>query len=295
MIPAVGYIRMSTDKQDKSPDQQRHEITALAKRDGYEILRWYFDGGISGDLTEKRRDFQQMINDAARGDFQAILAWDQDRFGRFDSIESGYWIHPLRKAGVCLVTVVQGKIDWNSFEGRILYHIQQEGKHGYLRDLSFNVCRGLREKAKQGKWPNGTPPFGFRATTNIGAPIQAIRTSHAKHIRPDRQQTHIKAFMRHEFLQIDDCTKLGEQFACPLGNRRIGHARDAASLAAEKWLEYDVLTQPVETLHGLVDGLVRLGTRHGQTGRLEFGQSQVFIDRDFDRFGRVHYQTATRL
>ncbi len=101
--------------------------------------------------------------------------------------------------------------------------------------------------------------------------------------------------MRYKFLQIDDRTKLGEQFACPLGNCRIGNARDAAPLASEKRLEDDVLTQPVETLHGLVDGLARLGTRHGQTGRLEFGQGQVFIDRDLDLFGRVHHQMPIRL
>jgi len=62
--------------------------------------------GISGDATEKRLDFQRMIADASgRRDFEAILCWDQDRFGRFDSVEAGFWIHPLRKAGVKLVTV----------------------------------------------------------------------------------------------------------------------------------------------------------------------------------------------
>jgi DNA invertase Pin-like site-specific DNA recombinase len=30
--PAVGYIRMSTDRQENSPDRQRREIKALADR-----------------------------------------------------------------------------------------------------------------------------------------------------------------------------------------------------------------------------------------------------------------------
>ena len=96
MINAVGYIRMSSDKQEASPEQQRQEIIALGKRDGYKIIRWYTDEGISGDATEKRFEFQRMISDSDRGDFQAVLCWDQDRFGRFDSIEAGHWIHPLR-------------------------------------------------------------------------------------------------------------------------------------------------------------------------------------------------------
>jgi len=93
MINAVGYIRKSSDKQEASPKQQREEIIALAGREGYKLIRWYMDEGISGDATEKRLDFQRMIRDSARGDFQAVVCWDQDRFGRFDSIEAGHWIH----------------------------------------------------------------------------------------------------------------------------------------------------------------------------------------------------------
>jgi len=90
MINAVGYIRMSSDKQEASPIQQREEIMALAGREGYKIIRWYLDEGISGDDTEKRLDFQRMIRDSERGDLQAVVCWDQDRFGRFDSIEAGH-------------------------------------------------------------------------------------------------------------------------------------------------------------------------------------------------------------
>ena len=82
------------------------------------------------DATEKRVAFQQMIRDAEeKGDFAVILCWDQDRFGRFDSIEAGRWIYPLRQAGVWLITVAQGRIDWNDFTGRVMYGIIQEGKH----------------------------------------------------------------------------------------------------------------------------------------------------------------------
>ena len=42
-VAAVTYIRMSSDKQDASPQQQRDELEKLAKRDGYRVLREYFD------------------------------------------------------------------------------------------------------------------------------------------------------------------------------------------------------------------------------------------------------------
>src|SRR5262245_43157085 len=81
-IPAVGYIRRSSDRQEKSLADQRSEIERYAAEHGYVIIRWYEDDAISGDATEKRDDFLRMRDDAASGKFQCVLCWDQDRFGR---------------------------------------------------------------------------------------------------------------------------------------------------------------------------------------------------------------------
>ncbi len=95
LMPAVIYVRMSSGKQEASPEQQREEIRKLAKRMGFEMIREYLDEAISGAETHKRPDFVRMIDDAQKiGDFEAILCWDQDRFGRFDSLEAGEWIAP---------------------------------------------------------------------------------------------------------------------------------------------------------------------------------------------------------
>jgi DNA invertase Pin-like site-specific DNA recombinase len=162
LIPAVGYLRRSTDKQEASIPEQKSAIERYAAEHGYQILRWYTDDAISGDETEKRHDFQRMIAAAQdQGDFEAILCWDQDRFGRFDSLEAGYWIHPLREAGVTLVTLNEGPIDWNDFTGRLMYSIKQEAKHQFLRDLSRNVTRGQLEAASNGSWI-GSPPYAYR-------------------------------------------------------------------------------------------------------------------------------------
>ena len=165
-IVSVGYIRMSTDRQETSPEQQRAEIENYAAKHGYQVMRWYQDLGISGDRTDKRLQFQQMITDAADGRFKAILCWDQDRFGRFDSLESGYWIHPLRQQGVQLVTCTDGPVDWNSFSGRMLYGMKQEGKHQYLVDLSNNVTRRMKQLATEGKWVCGALPLGYALDEN---------------------------------------------------------------------------------------------------------------------------------
>lgn len=161
MTHAVSYVRMSSDKQDASPGQQREAIAKLAEKHGFKLGREYFDGGISGDATEKRTEFQRMIADAGKGGFKAILCWDQSRFGRFNSIEAGYWVFPLVQAGVELVTVTEGRISWNDFTGRMMFAIQAEGKNAFLRDLARNVKRGQTNAAKRGEWM-GMAPFGYR-------------------------------------------------------------------------------------------------------------------------------------
>jgi DNA invertase Pin-like site-specific DNA recombinase len=160
-VPAVAYLRMSSGKQEASIPDQRKAVARFAVERGFTVIREYCDEGISGDDTEKRIQFRRMISDAATGEFRAILCWDQDRFGRFDPIEAGRWIAPLRDAEVRLVTIGQGEIDWCTFAGRIAWTVQQEAKHGYLRDLSRNVGRGHVATALRGDWNGGTPPLGY--------------------------------------------------------------------------------------------------------------------------------------
>ena len=48
LVPAGGYVRMSSDQQEDSPARQRQDIKALAERSGYRVLRWYEDHGLTG-------------------------------------------------------------------------------------------------------------------------------------------------------------------------------------------------------------------------------------------------------
>jgi DNA invertase Pin-like site-specific DNA recombinase len=160
-VKAVAYYRMSTDKQEASIPRQRESVQAYAKVNGYEIVREYKDEGISGDATERRTAFLQMREDGARGDFRVILCWDKDRFGRFDSIEQGYWVKPLRDAGVRLVTVTLGPIDWTSFGGRIADAALAETKHEVLLCRSRDTLAGKIRVAKGAYFNGGTVPYGF--------------------------------------------------------------------------------------------------------------------------------------
>ena len=45
---AVGYIRVSTARQDLGADAQRAEIERWARRSGVDLLAWHEDVGVSG-------------------------------------------------------------------------------------------------------------------------------------------------------------------------------------------------------------------------------------------------------
>lgn len=163
LIPAVAYLRMSDKKQDKSIPAQRAEIERYAATHGFNILRWYLDEGISGAENEKRLGFQNLITDAQTlGDFTAIIVWDQDRFSRFDPMEANHYWYLLRQAGVKIVTVAKGELDFSTLGSWITASVNQHGKNEYLRDLSRNVLRGRLDKARRGKWQHNRAPFGYR-------------------------------------------------------------------------------------------------------------------------------------
>src|SRR5262249_27667480 len=78
-----------------------------------------------------------------------------------DSIEYGYYVFPLREAGIHLATVTDGVTDWNEVHGRIVAGVMQEGKHQQLLDQSANATRGQLAAMKNGGWA-GQPPYGSR-------------------------------------------------------------------------------------------------------------------------------------
>jgi DNA invertase Pin-like site-specific DNA recombinase len=142
-------------------DQIKH-VTPYAEAHGYNILRWYADDGISGDDTKNRAAFKRMVADAqSRGDFVAIVCWNQKRFGRFDPTEAGYWVFQLREAGVYLVTTDKGRVDWDTLHGQLIAFVDQMASHDFLLTQSRDICRGLIEVANNGGWM-GCTPYAYR-------------------------------------------------------------------------------------------------------------------------------------
>lgn len=159
-IPVVLYLRMSSDKQDTSIEDQRAALIAHAAKHGYTILREYIDEGISGWKSRQRRGFTHLIADAANGEFKLVLVWDQSRFSRFEPLEASFYWHQLKVAGVAIETVKEGRLDFDSLGGWLTASVQQHGKAEYCRSLGIDVARGQRAKRSKGAWLSSAP-YGF--------------------------------------------------------------------------------------------------------------------------------------
>ena len=100
---AAQYVRMSTEHQQYSTENQGDKIREYAARRNIEIVRTYADEGKSGLRINGRQALQQLIADVQSGkaDFQIILVYDVSRWGRFqDADESAYYEYICRRAGI---------------------------------------------------------------------------------------------------------------------------------------------------------------------------------------------------
>ena len=102
-IRAAEYVRMSTDHQQYSTENQRQIIRQYAEQRGMTIVCTYTDAGKSGLKIDGRDALKQLIYDVQnrKAEFNAILVFDVSRWGRFqDADESAYYEYICRRAKI---------------------------------------------------------------------------------------------------------------------------------------------------------------------------------------------------
>lgn len=105
-LTAFMYIRVSTPSQEV--EEQVKMIRQYAADHGIEIIAQYGDYQ-KRHKSDQRRSFQAMLQDMETLKPDLILVQRLDRFGTADSNELGYFITLLKKQGVRLITVIDGK------------------------------------------------------------------------------------------------------------------------------------------------------------------------------------------
>ena len=158
-INAVIYARYSSHNQtEQSIEGQLHDAYEFAQREGYTIVGEYIDRAQSG-TKDTRIDFQRMIADAQKKQFQAVIVWKLDRFAR-NRYDSAIYKAKLKKYGIRVVSVME-RIQDNP-EGIILEGMLESMAEYYSANLAVNIKRGQRESIAKGRFCGGPIPYGYK-------------------------------------------------------------------------------------------------------------------------------------
>src|SRR5271156_1451501 len=162
---AVEYVRMSTEHQQYSTENQREVIREYAERRGMVIVRTYTDAGKSGLRIEGRDALKQLIYDVENGkaEFKAILVYDVSRWGRFqDADESAYYEYICRRAKIEVHYCAEQFENDGSPISTIVKGVKRAMAGEYSRELSAKVFVGQCRLIELGCRQGGSAGFGLR-------------------------------------------------------------------------------------------------------------------------------------
>lgn len=158
------YVRMSTDHQRYSTENQRDTISKYAAQRGMVIVRSYADEGKSGLRLDGRNALQQLIHDVqSNPDFEAILVYDISRWGRFqDADESAYYEYLCRRSGIKVFYCAEPFENDGSPMATIMKSVKRAMAGEYSRELSNKVFQGQCRLIELGFRQGGSPGLGLR-------------------------------------------------------------------------------------------------------------------------------------
>ncbi len=188
---AAEYVRMSTEHQKYSTENQADAIRQYAEKRGLEIVRTYADEGKSGLRIDGRDALKQLISDVQNGqaDFEAILVYDISRWGRFqDADESAYYEYICKRAGIIVQYCAEQFDNDGSPVSTIVKGVKRAMAGEYSRELSGKVFTGQCRLIELGFRQGGPPGYGLRRRLidQTGAVKAQLERGEQKSIQTDR-------------------------------------------------------------------------------------------------------------
>ena len=162
---AAQYVRMSTEHQQYSTDNQIVAIARYAAQRGYEIVRTYADEGKSGLNIGGRAALQSLLTDVETGapGYDAVLVYDVSRWGRFqDPDEAASYELRCRRAGIAVHYCAEQFENDGSIGSSIIKTVKRAMAGEYSRELSVKVFAGQANLIRLGYRQGGAAGFGLR-------------------------------------------------------------------------------------------------------------------------------------
>lgn len=165
LIRAAEYVRMSTEHQKYSTENQSDKIREYSNRHGLTIVQTYADQGKSGLRIDGRQALQQLIKDVESGtaDYRIILVYDVSRWGRFqDADESAYYEYICKRAGLQVIYCAEQFDNDGSPVSTIVKGVKRAMAGEYSRELSAKVFAGQCRLIELGYRQGGSAGYGLR-------------------------------------------------------------------------------------------------------------------------------------
>ena len=163
---AAQYVRMSTEHQQYSIENQQSAIAQYALQHGMEVVKTYADPARSGLDLAHRPGLRKMLEDvlSTTPGYEAILVYDVSRWGRFqDTDESAYYEFLCKKAGVRVHYCAEPfNSEDESITAALIKSLKRAMAGEYLRELSAKTHAGQCQLAKQGYKQGGAAGYGLR-------------------------------------------------------------------------------------------------------------------------------------
>jgi DNA invertase Pin-like site-specific DNA recombinase len=164
-LRAAQYVRMSTDYQRYSIENQAVVIAAYAQAHNLTIVRTYSDKGESGLTLRNREGLIELLDDVRSGhtEFGHILVFDVSRWGRFQDIdESAHYEFICKQAGIKVAYCAEQFDNDGSLISSIVKNLKRVMAAEYSRELSAKVFAGQCRLARMGFKLGGQVGYALR-------------------------------------------------------------------------------------------------------------------------------------
>jgi len=150
-LRVAAYARVSTDKDDQTNSlisQRRYFADFINSHENWQLTKVYYDEGITGTNTKKRKGFNEMINDAMQGEFSLILTKEVCRFAR-NTVDTLAFTRQLKEKGVGVIFTIDN-IDTRDSDGELRLTIMASIAQEESRKTSERVRWGQARQMEQG-------------------------------------------------------------------------------------------------------------------------------------------------
>ena len=190
LVPAAQYLRMSTEHQRYSMQNQSEAIHRYAEEHGFTITQTYSDAAKSGVILKNRKGLRQLLQDVVSGtDFKAILVYDVSRWGRFqDTHESAHYEFLCKSAGIPVHYCAETFASDGTLSSLIMKALKRTMAGEYSRELGVKIVAGQKRLVELGFKQGGMPGYGLRRflISADRTPKQPLRLGERKSLVSDR-------------------------------------------------------------------------------------------------------------